>query len=146
MKTPPAYSSFTLSFIPLLAGLLLSVSATFAADEICSSCSQQVSITGSFAHSKDNPSVVSEGAGNDAAAYREDVNGTNFTVTIAHLPAAKYTITIGAAETSAGAASERVFDVTSGDASLAKDFDIFTTAGGARKVATISGAVEIGRA
>ena len=35
-----------------------------------------------------------------------------------------------------------MFDVTSGDASLAKDFDIFATAGGARKVATITGAVE----
>jgi len=76
---------------------------------------------------KENLSVVIKGTGNNAAAYREDVNGTNFSVTIAHLPAGKYTITIGAAETSAGAAGERVFDVTSGDASLAKDFDIFAT-------------------
>ena len=35
-----------------------------------------------------------------------------------------------------------MFDVTSGDTSLAKDFDIFAKAGGARKVATISGTVE----
>ena len=83
----------------LLIGLLFSASITFAADEICASCGQQVSVSGSFTHRKDNPSVVIEGAGNNAAAFREDVNGTNFTVTIAHLPAGKYTITIGAAET-----------------------------------------------
>jgi beta-glucosidase len=142
MKTPPTYSRFASFAVPLLAGLLLSASATFAADEICASCGQQVSVGGSFSHRKENPSVAVEGAGNNAAAYREDVNGTNFTVTIAHLPAGKYTITIGAAETSAGAAGERVFDVTSGDTSLAKNFDIFATAGGARKVATISGTVE----
>ena len=40
------------------------------------------------------------------------------------------------------AAGERVFDVTAGDQVLAKDFDIFATAGGARKVATITGTVE----
>ena len=128
--------------MPLFAGLLLSASATFAADEICSSCSQQVSVVGSFAHRKDNASVVIDGAGNNAAAYREDVNGTNFTVTIAHLPAGKYTLTIGAAETTAGAAGNRVFSVTADDASLARDFDIFAVAGGARKVATITGTVE----
>ena len=58
------------------------------------------------------------------------------------LPAGKYTLTIGAAETVASAAGERVFDVTAGDMSLAKDFDIFAAAGGARKVATITGTVE----
>jgi len=125
-----------------LGSLVFSISNAPAADEICASCGQQVNVSGSFAHRKEDPPVVIEGAGNDAAAYREDVNGTNFTVTIAHLPAGKYTITIGAAETSAGATGERVFDVTSGDVSLAKDFDIFATAGGARKVATIRGTVE----
>lgn len=142
MKAPFAYSQFASSAIPLLAGLLLSVSATFAVDEICVSCGQQVSVTGGFSHRKENPSVVIEGTSNNAAAYREDVNGTNFTITIAHLPAGKYTITISAAETPAGAVGEKVFDVTSGDAVLAKDFDIFAAAGGAWKVATISGTVE----
>src|SRR6476660_1444339 len=77
-----------------------------------------------------------------AAAYRGDVNGTNFTVAITALPAGKYTLTIGAAETSARAAGERVFDITSGDTVLAKDFDILAKAGAARKVATISGTVD----
>ena len=82
-----------------------------------------------------------EGASN-AAAFREEVNGTRFTVTIASLPAGKYTITIGEVETLMSGPGERVFDVTSGDTVLAKDFDIFATAGAARKVCNITGTVE----
>ena len=142
MKMPFACSKFASIAIPVLAGLVLSASATFAADEICSSCGQQVSVAGSFSHHKDNASVAIDGAGNNAAAYREDVNGTNFSVTIAHLPAGKYTLAIGTAETVVSAAGERVFDVTAGEVSLAKDFDIFATAGAARKATTIGGTIE----
>ena len=83
-----------------------------------------------------------EGTSINPAAFREDVNGTNFTVTITHLPAGRYTITIGAAETVASGPGERLFDVTSGDNVLARNFDIFATAGGARKVSLITGSVE----
>ena len=142
MKALGTHSMFTLSARLLLAGLLASASVAFAEDEICASCGQQVSVSGSFTHRKDDASVVIEGAGSDAAVFREEVNGSNFTVTITHLPAGKYTITISAAETVAGGAGERLFDVTTGDKVLAKDFDIFATAGGARKVAAITGSVE----
>jgi beta-glucosidase len=142
MKMPRIPSPIATFAIPLLAGLLLSAPATFAADEICTSCGPQVNVSGSFTHRKDAPSVAIEGATGNAAVYREDVNGTNFTVTIAHLPAGKYTLTIGAAETAAGAAGDRLFSVAADDVSLARDFDIFATAGGARKVATITGTVE----
>jgi beta-glucosidase len=124
-----------------LGNLWFSVSSTFAADEFCASCGLQVSVSGDFAHRKDRASVTIEGAA-DAAAFREEINGTNFTVTIAHLPAGKYTVSIGEAETSAGAAGERVFDVTSGDAFVGKDFDIIATAGSVRKVCYINGTVE----
>ncbi len=83
-----------------------------------------------------------QGAGDNAAAFREDINGTNFTVIISHLPAGRYTIVISAAETVARAAGERVFDVTSGDQVIAKDFDIFAAAGAARTVAAVTGTVE----
>ena len=49
---------------------------------------------------------------------------------------------ISAAETVAEGPGTRVFDVTAGDSSLARDFDLFAAAGGARKVATITGSVE----
>jgi len=77
------------------ASLWLSAPAAFAADEVCASCSAQVTVSGDFAHRKSNASVAIESAGADAAAFSEDINGTNFTVTIAHLPAGRYTISIG---------------------------------------------------
>ena len=122
--------------------LWLLVPAAFAADEICASCGQEVVVSGDFAHHKDDASVAIQGADNNAAAFHEEIYGKNLTVTIAHLPAGKYTITIGEAETWAGAPGERIFSVTSGNATLAKDFDIIATAGGARKVCYITGEVE----
>ncbi|MGA2175466.1 MAG: glycoside hydrolase family 3 N-terminal domain-containing protein, partial [Verrucomicrobiota bacterium] len=123
-------------------GLWFSESAASAAEESCAACGRQVSVNGDFAHRKDNASVTIEGAAGNAAAFREEINGKNFTVSIAHLPAGKYTVVIGEAETLASAPGERLFDVTSGDVALAKDFDIVATAGGARKACSITGVVE----
>ena len=124
------------------ASLWLSAPAAFAADETCAKCGQAVSVSGEFAHSKYDAALTIEGAGNDAAAFHEEIYGEHFTVTIAHLPAGKYTISIGEAETWSTAPGQRVFRVTSGDTTLAKDFDIIATAGGARKVCYLSGVVE----
>lgn len=123
---------------PLLAGLLLSVSVAFAADEACTTCGGKVTVSGDFTHRKEPPSPPV--AGNPANF--EDVNGPRFTVTIANLPAGRYTIEINAAETTATAAGERVYDVMAGDQVLAKDYDLFVAAGGSRKAATITGTVE----
>jgi len=135
---------FRLSLFGVLSPVIfvLPKSAVFADDEVCGDCGPDVRLSGTFAHHKDRPSVVIDGAGNNAAAYYEDINGANFTVTIATLPAGKYSVAIGEVETSADAATQRVFDVTSGDKVLAKDFDILAKAGGARKVTRISGTVE----
>lgn len=130
-------------FLISLTGLQFCAQSTFATDEICASCGAQVSASGDFTHRKDRTSTAIEGADNSAAAFSEEINGKEFTITIAHLPAGRYTITIGEAETQGGAtAGDRVFDVTAGDVSLAKDFDIFTTAGGVRKVCYIKGTIE----
>jgi beta-glucosidase len=125
-----------------VASLWLLVSAAFAADERCSKCGQEVSVSGEFAHSKYDALLAIEGAGDNAAAFHEEIYGYNFSVTIAHLPAGKYTISIGEAETWASAPGARIFSVTSGTTTLAKDFDIIATAGGARKVCYITGVVE----
>ncbi|HLP78169.1 MAG TPA: glycoside hydrolase family 3 N-terminal domain-containing protein, partial [Candidatus Paceibacterota bacterium] len=131
------------NFFPcLVASLLVAAPAVFAADEICGSCGNEVGVNGDFSHRKDNPALAIEGAGENAAAFREDINGKNFTVTIAHLPAGKYTVVIGAAETTASAPGERVFDVSAGDVSLAKNLDLIAAAGGARKVCYVTNAVE----
>jgi len=129
-------------FLVSLASLLLCVSSAFAAEEGCASCKYQVSIKGDFTHRKDNASVAIEGAGNNAAAFREEITGKAFTVSIAHLPAGNYTITIGEAETLVSEPNERLFDVTFESATLAANFDIVAAAGGARKVCTITEVVE----
>ena len=135
-------SVFSRPLTLLFAGTLCAASAALAADEICISCGGQVSVSGDFTHRKEAPSLAVEGSGGQADAFREDVNGTKFTVTVSNLPAGKYTIDIRAAETSASKAGERVFDVTAGDTVLAKDFDLIVATGGPRKVATIIGLVE----
>lgn len=142
MKKRSFKSRYALAATLVLTAMLASHFVTFAADEVCSSCSPRVTVSGTFAHRKDDPSVNIDGAAANPSNYREDVNGQEFAVSIATLPAGKYTITVGAAETVATAAGERVFSVTSGDTTLAKDFDIFAKAGGAKKVTTISGTVE----
>ena len=126
----------------LLAALLLSTAAIFAADESCTTCGGRVAVSGDFSHRKEPPYPPVQGAAANAEAYLEDVNGPRFTVTVSNLPAGRYTIEIGAAETTATAAGQRVFTVTAGDEVLATDFDPFAAAGGARKVATIRGTLE----
>jgi beta-glucosidase len=136
-------------FLPVAVFCLLTITSqlfwvpvALAAEEICDSCSHQVSLNGEFTHRKDDASVIIQGAADDAAAFREEINGTNFTVSISHLPAGRYTIVIGEVETLLSEPGERLFDVTSGDVMLATDFDIVETAGGARKVCYITGMVD----
>ncbi|HEX9048664.1 MAG TPA: glycoside hydrolase family 3 N-terminal domain-containing protein, partial [Verrucomicrobiae bacterium] len=137
---------------PGLRKLLIALTTTFllisgalpvaAADEICATCGQEVSLSGEFTHHKDAATLAIEGASSNAAAFHEDVNGKNFTVTIAHLPPGQYSVSIGEVETTAGAVGERVFDVACGDVALAKNFDIFATAGAGKKVCFITGTVQ----
>lgn len=143
MNTPRVASLSTLLALSGLLSLPLSFPTSLrAADEVCVSCGAQVSVNGDFTHRKEPPNLVVEGAGAQAEAFREDVNGKNFTVTVAGLPAGRYLIDIRAAETIATGPGERVFDVSASDKVLAKDFDLFAAAGRANKVAVIGGVVE----
>ncbi len=117
-------------------------SVAFADEETCASCGQEVRASGDFTHRKDNASVAIEGAANNAKAFHEEINGKSFTVTIAHLPAGKYTIYIGEVETLQYTTGQRTFDVICGDNMLATDFDIVAKAGGVNKVCYITGTVD----
>jgi beta-glucosidase len=136
------YPLTTAVFVLMSANIWLLVPPTAAADETCVTCGEEASISGDFTHRKDDPSVAVEGAGNSAAAFREEINGNNFAITIAHLPAGQYKIIIGEVETLYEAPGERLFDVTCGDVALATNFDIVAAAGSVRKVCYITGAVE----
>jgi beta-glucosidase len=124
-----------------IAALWLSASPAYGAEEHCASCGPEVSLSGEFAHSKDDASLTIKGADQNAGAFHEEIYGQSFTLAIAHLPAGKYTIIIGEAETWWRAPGERIFSVTCGETTLAKDCDLIATAG-ARKVLWITGAVE----
>jgi beta-glucosidase len=137
-----APSSRTILFLLMAAGLWLSVSTARAADEICAKCGRDVSVSGEFTHFKVDDATAIEGAGDDEALFREEIYGKDFTVTIAHLPAGKYTVSIGEVEVYATGPGQRVFNVTSGGVTLGKNFDIYATAGGARKVCYLTGVVE----
>src|SRR6478672_6901252 len=119
MQRQLRHSQYSLLVVLLWAGLISNSRTSIADDEFCGTCGPQVSVSGSFTHHKDNARVAIEGAGDNAAFFREDVNGPDFTVSIATLPAGKYTVTVSAADTTATAAGERVFTIISGDATLA---------------------------
>ena len=119
-------------------------SVAFAQQQTCASCGYPVNVSGDFTHLKADSSTEIESAGDNAKAFRDEINGKNFTVSISHLPEGIYTIIIGEVETLLNAPGERVFDVISGNITLAKDFDIIAKAGGARKVCYITGTVEHG--
>jgi len=125
-----------------LASLPLGVSSAGAAEEGCTSCKYPVSIKGDFAHRKDNASVSIEGAGDHAQAFREEITGKAFTVSISHLPAGKYTLLIGQVETQVSEPNERLFDMTFESTTSVANFDILAAAGGPRKVTTLTQAVE----
>jgi beta-glucosidase len=131
-----------LRFLLVILCLLVSGRAVFADEEICGACGGDVRADGNFEHYKVQANVGIEGANGDDAAYRQEINGTNFSISVSHLPAGKYSVTIGEAEIYFQGAGRRVFDVTSGAAALATNFDVFATAGGANKVCYLSGTVE----
>jgi beta-glucosidase len=136
-----------LSKVRRLPGTLLAALLTFASwqapagEESCSSCSYPVTVSGEFRHHKADGSVVIEPGGAGAGAFREDLGGKSFAIAVEHLPAGRYSISVGLVELSASRSGERLFDVTAGETALAKDFDIFEAAGGARKACAITGSV-----
>ena len=136
--------SHAIALLAMCCGGALEFSATRmqAAEETCASCGQQVSLSGDFRHRKLEDDVKIEGVTGNAALFREEVSGPNFTVTLAHLPAGKYTVTIGEVETSATERGQRTFDVTAGSVTLATNFDIIAAAGGPRKVCYIKGVID----
>ena len=122
MITPSVLAAAARGLRLSLAGLFLAAAA-FAADEACVTCGGQVTVTGDFTHRREPPGPPIPGP----EAWREDVNGPHFTVAIANLPAGEYSIEIAAVETEAKEAGERVFDVSAGEVTLAKDFDHFSS-------------------
>jgi len=132
-----------LLLIVFVMSLWLSDSVVFAVEETCGSCTYKVIVAGEFTHCKVDSSVaIQSTAGNAADAFREDINGKNFSVSVANLPAGRYTVLIGAVEIKFTQEQERLFAVTCGEEILTANFDIVATAGGPGKVCYLTGEVD----
>ena len=126
-----------------IAAIIFASAISSRAEEVtCATCERQASLSGDFAHRKDDAQLPIQGAADNAAAFREEINGTNFTVSISHLPAGKYRIIIGEVETLYETPGERSFDVSSGAVALATNFDIVAAAGGTQRVCHIEGVLD----
>jgi beta-glucosidase len=132
----------TIAQTPLVVLLTLSA-ATALADETCGTCSRPVDVVGQFTHYKigDDQAIHGAAPGEDAA-FREEIYGSAFTVSIPHLPAGKYTVIIGETEAYFNESGKRLFDITSGDATIASNLDIFVAAGGAKKALYITNTIQ----
>ena len=115
----------------------------FGNDEVCVACDKKVLISGEFSHQRAWGVTTIEGATwRGGEAFREEIYGTNFTLSVSGLPAGKYGVVIGVAEVDFTNAGQRVFDITCGDRVLASNLDIFAAAGGAGKVLLLTNRVD----
>jgi beta-glucosidase len=121
----------------------LSTAVAFADEETCVACDRKVLVSGQFEHGRGHESLAIQGAPKRGEeAFREEIYGTNFTVSVPNLPAGKYTVLIGLAEVVYTNAGQRVFNITCGNQTLARNLDLFTAAGGAGRVLLLTNRID----
>jgi len=121
----------------------LSTSIAFADEETCVACDRKVLVSGQFEHGRGHESLAIQGAPKRGEeAFREEIYGSNFTVSVPNLPAGKYTVHIGLAEIVFTNAGQRTFDITCGNQTLARNLDVFTAAGGAGRVLLLTNRID----
>jgi len=121
----------------------LSPCVAFGDEEVCVACDKNVRIGGEFNHRRARGVTTIEGATwRGEEAFREEIYGTNFTLSVSGLPAGQYTVLLGFAEVDFTNAGQRVFDITCGRQVLASNLDIFAAAGGAGKVLLLTNQVD----
>jgi beta-glucosidase len=121
----------------------LSLPAAFGEQEVCVACDRKVVVSGEVSHGRGHESLAIEGAPRRSEeAFREEIYGTNFTLSVPNLPAGEYTVRVGLAEVDFLKAGQRVFDITCGEQILASNLDIFAVAGGAGKVYFVTANVD----
>jgi len=112
-------------------------------DETCVSCDKQITVSGRFQHRRAFGVTTIQGElSRWGDAFREEIYGTNFSITIANLPVGNYTAYIGFAEVDYTNAGDRVFDITCDGQTVASNFDIVAAAGGSGKVYFITNRVD----
>jgi beta-glucosidase len=132
-------------FFPALAIFIvyLSTPALRGGEETCAACDRKVLVTGQFQHGRGHESLAIEGAPRHGEeSFREEIYGTNFSVTVSNLSAGKYTAVIGLAEVDFLDAGQRAFDIACGGQMLASNLDIFAATGGAGKVLLLTNQID----
>src|ERR1035437_1186192 len=133
------------TILSALAGftVCLFTSIPFADEEACVACDGKVLVSGQFEHGRGHESLAIQGAPKRSEeAFREEIYGSNFTVSAPNLPAGKYTVLIGLTEIVFTNAGQRAFDVTCGNQKLARNLDVFTAAGGADRVLLLTNRID----
>jgi beta-glucosidase len=113
----------------------------FSAEEVCAACGKKIVVTGQFQHGTSDTFLIANAPGNEAA-FRDDIHGPDFVLTVSNLAAGKYTVEIGLVELQQDSAGQRLFDIVSGDQMIATNLDIFAAAGGKNKVMRVRAQVE----
>ncbi|MFZ1072580.1 MAG: glycoside hydrolase family 3 C-terminal domain-containing protein [Verrucomicrobiia bacterium] len=127
----------------IILGGWFSTSTVFGDDEVCVACDKSVLISGEFDHRRAPGATTIEGATwRGEEAFREEIYGTNFTLSVSGLPAGKYEAVIGLVEVDFTNTGRRVFEITCGDQVIAGNLDIFAAAGGAGKVLLLTNQVD----
>ena len=122
-------------WLPVILAAVFSGFPTFAYDETCAVCDREIVVSGDFHHARSvNDLPVQGAAGRTEAAFKEEIYGTHFSVSVPHLPAGRYTVQIGVAEMYFTNAGQRVFSITCDHTVIASNLDIFAAAGGAGRV------------
>jgi beta-glucosidase len=142
MTLPLQKTTQTFSCAIALLALAAAPCGSRAEEESCTACDLPVEVSGDFTHFKAGDAVDIQGAHGDQAAFREEIWGHEFTISVPHLAPGKYTVIIGEAEDYFTAANQRVFDITSGDQVIARNLDVFAAAGGAKKAIYLTNDIE----
>jgi beta-glucosidase len=128
-----------------LAAFAVAFSHAFALadEEVCAACDRQVLVSGQFSHGRGREGLMIAGVPRRAEeAFREEIFGTNFMLSVSNLPAGQYTVQIGLAEIVFTNAGQRAFDITCDNQTLASNLDIFTAAGGVGKVFLLTNQID----
>lgn len=123
-----------------LAGLLFSGVFALASEEQstgCRDCLKTVVATGDFEHYK-VADAFPIATTNRPERFREELFGSQFTLSIPQLEAGTYTIELQFAELFFKDAGKRIFDITRGDETLSADTDIIKAAGGPGNIYTLT--------
>ena len=127
-----------------LAGALMGRGHAVAAEEKstgCRDCLKTVVASGDFEHYKvaDSFPIATT---NQPERFREELFGSQFTLSVPQLDPGTYTVEFQFAELFFKEAGKRVFDITRGDETLSADTDIIKGAGGPGRILTLTCAVQ----